>query len=123
MYWVDCDGFAAESEAFCPADDRCPDEAHARISERSRLTATLLAVTLGQFGAHRFYAGRTETALSMLALAIPSWLTPWYPVGWFFVLTLVVWILIDSVLVISGQMEDAQGDLIKKWCIHSIYAM
>jgi TM2 domain-containing membrane protein YozV len=118
MYWVECDGFAAESEVCCLAGDRCPDETHGRVSARSRLATTLLVLCLGQFGAHRFYAGKTETALSMLVLAIPSWLTPWHPVGWFFVLTLVVWILIDSVLVISGQMEDAQGDLIKKWWIH-----
>ena len=115
MHWAECDGFAAESETCCLADDRCPDETHGRVSGRSRLTATLLAVTLGQFGAHRFYAGKTETALSMLLLAIPSWLTPWYPMGWLFVLTLVLWILIDSVLVISGQMEDARGNLISKW--------
>jgi hypothetical protein len=37
------------------------------------------------------------------------------PMGWLFVLTLVLWILIDSVLVISGQMEDARGNLISEW--------
>ncbi len=30
-------------------------------------------------------------------------------------LTLVLWILVDSFLVISGQMEDARGNLISKW--------
>jgi TM2 domain-containing membrane protein YozV len=115
MYWADCDGFAAETEICCLEGSACREEPYRGISERSRLTTTLLVLCLGQFGAHRFYAGKTQTAISMVLLAIPSWLTPWYPVGWLFLINLVVWILIDSFLVISGQMKDARGNLIKRW--------
>ncbi len=115
MYWAECDGLAPEPEAPCLAGDGCPEGSRGRVSGRSRLTATLLVLFLGQFGAHRFYAGKTETALSMLLLAVPSWLTPWYPVGWLFVLTLGVWILIDAILAASGQMEDGRGELIGRW--------
>jgi TM2 domain-containing membrane protein YozV len=115
MYWAECDGLAPDPEVPCLAGEGCPVESRGGISGRSRLTATLLVLTLGQLGDHRFYAGKTETALSMVLLAVPSWLTPWYPVGWIFLLTLVVWILIDSFLVISGQMEDGQGGLISRW--------
>lgn len=111
MYWAEFDGLAVEGEVYRPVNDRCLSG----VSAKSRLTATLLVLLLGQFGAHRFYTGKIETALSMLVLAIPSWLTPWYPLGWLFALPLIVWILIDSVLVISGQMQDVRGNLIKKW--------
>ncbi len=115
MNWADCEGFTPETEICCLEASSYREEPCAEVSGRSRLTAALLVLSLGQFGAHRFYAGKTQTAISMLLLAVPSWLTPWYPVGWFFLVTLVIWILIDSFLVISGQMKDARGNLIKKW--------
>lgn len=111
MYCAECDGFAADGEACCHTNNH----SLGGVSAKSRLTATLLVLSIGQFGAHRFYAGKTETALSMLVLAVPSWMAPWYPAGWLFALPLVVWILVDAFLVISGQMEDAQGNLIKRW--------
>jgi len=40
------------------------------ISPKSRLAATLLAFFLGGFGAHRFYIGKTGTAVVMLILGI-----------------------------------------------------
>ena len=35
-------------------------------SDRSRTVALVLAFFLGVFGAHRFYAGKTQTAILML---------------------------------------------------------
>jgi hypothetical protein len=40
------------------------------ISQKSRLATTLLAWFLGEFGAHRFYLGKTGTAVLMLILSI-----------------------------------------------------
>ncbi len=42
----------------------------AEISSRSRLATVLLAFFLGIFGAHRFYIGKTITAILMLILSI-----------------------------------------------------
>lgn len=59
-----------------PGDDKLPDLASLRIRAedsppaRSRLTAGLLGVLLGAFGAHRFYLGYTRTAWTQLALTI-----------------------------------------------------
>ncbi len=51
--------------------------------------AYLLWFFLGSFGAHRFYSGRTKSALAQVALLISV-------VGW---LVLIPWLLIDLVLI------------------------
>ena len=40
-----------------------PEHFYAPISRKSRLVAFLLAFFLGMFGAHRFYVGKTGTAI------------------------------------------------------------
>jgi TM2 domain-containing membrane protein YozV len=105
----------AESDTYCITDEEGLEQSCNAISDKSRMTTTLLVLVLGQFGAHRFYAGKTETALSMLALAIPSWLTLWYPLGWLFLSALASWVLIDAILAVSGHMRDSEGKLITKW--------
>lgn len=41
-------------------------------SPREMVTAYLLAIFLGQFGAHRFYLGRKGTAIAMLCLTVAA---------------------------------------------------
>lgn len=115
MYWPHYDACMAESDTYCLPDEGCLEESCDIVSDKSRLATTLFVLFLGQFGAHRFYAGKTETALSMLALAIPSWLTLWYPLGWLFLSALASWILIDATLAVSGHMRDSEGKLISRW--------
>jgi TM2 domain-containing membrane protein YozV len=115
MYWAQHSACMAESDTYCITDEECLEQSCNAISDKSRMTTTLLVLVLGQFGVHRFYAGKTETALSMLALAIPSWLTLWYPLGWLFLSALASWILIDATLAVSGHMRDSEGKLIRKW--------
>ncbi|HEY4100926.1 MAG TPA: TM2 domain-containing protein [Gemmatimonadales bacterium] len=68
-------------------------------SPRSRTVALILAVVLGVFGAHRFYLGRTRSAvLQILTLG-----------------GLGVWWFYDLVLVASGSMRDAEGRLVTRW--------
>ena len=68
-------------------------------SPRSRTVAFVLAFFLGVFGAHRFYVGKTGTAVLQLCT-----------LG-----GLGIWWLIDVIVVGSGSFRDAEGRLISSW--------
>ncbi len=68
-------------------------------SDKSRGVALALAVILGVFGAHRFYAGKIGTGL--LQLGTLGGLGIWY--------------LYDVILVASGGFQDVEGRRISKW--------
>jgi TM2 domain-containing membrane protein YozV len=75
-----------------------------RVSDRTILPAFLLCFFFGIFGAHRFYAGRTGSAVAMLVL---------------FFLTLGVvpafWMLIDLIILGTSSFRDGQGNLMRRW--------
>ena len=88
----------------------------AEISSRSRLVTVLLACFLGIFGVHRFYIGKTRTAIVMLILSVFYLVTVrlWGIV----VISLAVvglWAFIDFIFAVSGIMKDREGRLIKNW--------
>jgi TM2 domain-containing membrane protein YozV len=62
---------------------------------KSMLVAYLLLIFLGGFGAHRFYLGRTGSALAMLALLILGFLTIALVVGAFLLGALGIWVIVD----------------------------
>lgn len=73
--------------------------AEVMVSDKSRLAVTLFAFFLGMFGAHRWYLGKTGTAIAML-LTLGG---------------LGVWALVDFIMAVAGQMKDKEGRLITKW--------
>ena len=86
------------------------------ISPKSRLATVLLACFLGIFGAHRFYIGKTRTAIVMLILSVFYLVTVrfWGTV----IISMAVvgfWALIDFIFAVSGIMKDKEGRLIKNW--------
>ncbi len=97
------------------------------ISPKSRLATTLLAFFLGVFGAHRFYIGRTRTAIVMLLLSIGVCAAMWLfgSVGFLdvykFLTALVlvtaagIWAFLDFIVAVTGDMTDKEGRPIKKW--------
>ena len=64
-----------------------------------RSVAMLLVVLLGIFGAHRFYVGRTGSALAMV-----------FTLG-----GLGIWWLIDIIIVMTGQLVDSEGKRVSEW--------
>ena len=69
------------------------------VSPKSRLVTTLLALFLGQFGAHRFYLEKYGTAVLMI-LTLGG---------------LSIWALIDFIIAVCGAMKDKEGKAITNW--------
>jgi TM2 domain-containing membrane protein YozV len=124
MFCPKCGKETPDNQAFCAscgapltqaATAGSPAAAAAGISPKSRLATTLLAWFLGWAGGHRFYIGKTGTAVVMLILSIVGFATCWLIIG-FIPLTIVwVWQLIDFVFAVVGKMKDKDGLLIEKW--------
>lgn len=68
-------------------------------SPKSRLTAQLLAVFLGVFGAHRFYVGKTQSGI-LQACTLGG---------------LGLWYLYDNIMIAAGSFRDAEGALVANW--------
>ncbi|MDX2261813.1 MAG: TM2 domain-containing protein [Gemmatimonadales bacterium] len=68
-------------------------------SPKSRLTAQLLAVFLGVFGAHRFYAGKVQSGI-LQACTLGG---------------LGLWYLYDNIMIAAGSFRDGEGLLIANW--------
>lgn len=68
-------------------------------SPKSRGVAFALAAFLGPFGGHRFYVGKTGTAILMLCTV--------GGVG--------LWYLYDLILVAGGSFRDIDGRLVSRW--------
>jgi hypothetical protein len=69
------------------------------ISPKSRAVAAILAWTLGVFGVHRFYVGKTGTGILMIVT-----------LG-----GLVVWTLIDFVMIMVGNFRDKENRVLLNW--------
>jgi TM2 domain-containing membrane protein YozV len=124
MFCPKCGKETSENQAFCASCGAPLSEAAPRgtavlaagISPKSRLATTLLAWFLGYFGAHRFYIGKTGTAVVMLILGIVGWATIWiFGLGLVFIIPVCIWALVDFIFAVVGKMPDKDGLLIEKW--------
>ncbi|MCA9727333.1 MAG: TM2 domain-containing protein [Candidatus Eisenbacteria bacterium] len=67
------------------------------MSEKDGTTTLLLCALVGNFGAHRFYVGKTGSGVAML-LTLGG---------------LGVWSLLDLIQIVRGQFTDATGNAIR----------
>lgn len=81
------------------------DSYYSPASRKSRLVAFLLAFLIGIFGAHRFYAGKTGTAVVQLILTTSI----------FGVLISSPWAFIDWIVILCGNFKDDEGRKITRW--------
>ena len=86
------------------------------VSPKSRLATALLAWFLGTLGLHRFYIGKIGTGLAILILGVVGWATTWIlGFGFVFITIAGIWVFIDFVLTVIGEMKDSQSKPIKNW--------
>lgn len=71
---------------------------------RSKIVAALLAFFLGSLGIHNFYLGYTSKGTTQLLLTIIGWIIIVGPIisG--------IWSLIEFVQILTGSINDAQGN-------------
>ena len=70
-------------------------------SPKSRTTTLLLCLFLGILGAHRFYVGKTGSAIGMLLLNFTG-------IG-------EIWAIIDFINILCGSFKDSDGKKIVVW--------
>lgn len=71
------------------------------------LATLLFCIFLGIFGAHRFYVGKTQTAVAMLLITL---LTGWlFGLGFFIT---GIWAVIDLIMIATAQFTDGNGKVI-----------
>ena len=69
------------------------------VSDRSRGVALCLGISIGVFGAHRFYTGKVLTGILQLGT-----------VG-----GLGLWWLYDMILIASGEFRDVDEKRVRRW--------
>ncbi len=72
-----------------------------RVSHYSRTVALLLCLFLGGFGAHRFYVGKSGSAVFMLLLSLCGF-------G-------LIWLIIDLIMILAGSFTDNFGRYVSSW--------
>ena len=72
---------------------------HGLSTDKRILPAGLLCFFLGVFGAHRFYVGKIGTGLLQL-----------FTLG-----GLGIWMLVDLIMLVSGEFKDKEGTRITEW--------
>lgn len=85
------------------------------VSSKERVVALLLCFFLGVFGAHRFYAGRTASAVLILVLTALGWATAIIGVGFVLIAAASVWVFIDFIIILIGNFKDKNGLPIVNW--------
>ncbi len=76
-----------------------PRSRRTEVSEHSRGVALVLAVIGGCFGLHRFYTGRTQSAIWMCVT-----------IG-----GLGLWYVYDVVVIMAGDFRDGEGRRVARW--------
>lgn len=80
---------------------------------KNMLLAYILLIFLGTLGIHRFYIGKTGSAIAMLILTLVGWITAILIVGFVFVGISAVWAFVDLFLV-PKMIEEANSKMEKQ---------
>lgn len=83
--------------------------------KKSTGIAYLLWFFFGGFGIHRFYLGRTGSAIAMLIISIISWILLFAGIGLLGLIAIGIWVVVDVFLIpgISREHNQALMDRIE----------
>lgn len=76
---------------------------------KSKAVAAVLAFCVGSTGAHNFYLGRTNTAVTQLCMLIVGFITSLFIVGIFVLIALSIWVFVEFILILTGGIQDGQN--------------
>ena len=79
------------------------------VSDKQKMIVALLAFLLGTVGVHRFYTGKIGTGVAMAVLTVIGWITSIFIVGYFIVMAIGLWALIDFIMILMGKFTDKYG--------------
>lgn len=82
-------------------------------NKKSTLVAYLLWFFFGWVGGHRFYLGKTMSAVAMLCLFVVSFLLSFVFIGFIGLGILAIWALVDAFL-IPGMTASSNNSLINQ---------
>ena len=107
-----CGNTTAPGAAVCVSCGRQLNANPAAVpgqEQKSKLTAGLLALFLG-FGVYNFYLGYTGKAVTQLILDIVGILLSLVFVGFFIVMGVSIWQLVEGIMILTGKIDrDGKG--------------
>lgn len=80
---------------------------NAGLNGRSLIILLLLWFFLGYFGAHRFYWGKTKSAVLMALATIVGIITTFLFIGVFVLIGVGIWWVIDLVIILMAASKEA----------------
>jgi len=103
IYCYECGKKISNNATCCPHCGATSKTGKEQIGEKKALVALLLAIFLGTLGIHRFYVGKTGSAIAMLILSITivGLLVTW------------IWALVDIITIACGNFTDSKGNKLK----------
>lgn len=93
-------------------------------SPKSRLAAALLAFFLGEFGAHRFYVGKVQSAIVQIIMSLSFWISlflfaeDFIEAAVFFLLigiAWIIWLIADFIMILCGNFKDKDNLPLMDW--------
>jgi TM2 domain-containing membrane protein YozV len=82
------------------------------VPPKSKAAAGLLALFLGNWGAHNFYLGHNGLAAAQLFLTLFGIVTACFVVGFFILAAVSIWTFIEAILCFTGGRLDAEGRML-----------